>query len=104
MSPQWIVIGVLIALVYFIFIKKKPLASESTKKKADKLNDDDMIECKKCTKVDIYYMIKTFWKNKVDITLKDINDEIDGKFTSAEIMNHFRNTNNFNDVKHVFVK
>lgn len=48
MSPQWIVIGVLIALVYFIFIKKKPLASESTKKKADKLNDDDMVECKKC--------------------------------------------------------
>lgn len=48
MSPQWIVIGVLIALVYFIFIKKKPLAGENQKKKNDKLNDDDMVECKKC--------------------------------------------------------
>jgi len=50
MSPQWIVIGVLIALVYFIFIKKKPIAGENTKPKhkKDKLNDDDMVACQKC--------------------------------------------------------
>ncbi|PHR56389.1 MAG: hypothetical protein COA44_08515 [Arcobacter sp.] len=48
MSPQWIVIGVLIALVYFIFIKKKPLPGENQKRKNDKLNEDDMVECKKC--------------------------------------------------------
>jgi len=46
MSPQWIVVGVLIVLVYFIFIKKKPLPSE--KKKDDRLKEDDMVECKKC--------------------------------------------------------
>ena len=46
MSPQWIVVGVLIVLVYFLFIKKKPLPDEN--KKSDKLNDDDMVECKKC--------------------------------------------------------
>jgi len=51
MSPQWIVIGVLIALVYFIFIKKKPLSSErknKNDKKNNKASDDDMVECKKC--------------------------------------------------------
>jgi len=48
MSPQWIVIGVLIAVVYFIFIKKKPIAREKTTKKNDKLNDDDMVECHQC--------------------------------------------------------
>ncbi|MDF1880211.1 hypothetical protein JHD50_02645 [Sulfurimonas sp. MAG313] len=48
MSPQWIVIGVLIALVYFIFIKKKPLSSERKTKKNDTLSGDDMVECKKC--------------------------------------------------------
>lgn len=48
MSPQWIVIGVLIALVYFIYIKKKPLAGENQKKKNDKLSEDDMVECKEC--------------------------------------------------------
>lgn len=50
MSPQWIVVGVLIVLVYFLFIKKKPLASENTKSKKnkEKLNEDDMVECQKC--------------------------------------------------------
>jgi len=50
MSPQWIIVAVLIALVYFLFIKKKPLPSQNQKPKGnkDKLNEDDMVECKKC--------------------------------------------------------
>ena len=50
MSPQWIVVGVLIVLVYFLFIKKKPLPGENQKpkNKKDKLSEDDMVECKKC--------------------------------------------------------
>ena len=50
MSPQWIIVAVLIALVYFVFIKKKPLPGENNKPKSkkDKLNEDDMVECKKC--------------------------------------------------------
>ena len=50
MSPQWIVVGVLIVLVYFLFIKKKPLPGENQKpkNKKEKLNEDDMVECKKC--------------------------------------------------------
>jgi len=50
MSPQWILVIALIGLVYFLFIKKKPLAGENqkSKKKKDKLDDDDMVECKQC--------------------------------------------------------
>lgn len=50
MSPQWIIVAVLIALVYFVFIKKKPLPGENNKAKSkkDKLNEEDMVQCKKC--------------------------------------------------------
>ena len=49
MSPQWILVIVLIALVYFLFIKKKPLLGENQKpkKKKDK-ESDDMVACKTC--------------------------------------------------------
>ncbi len=49
MSPQWILIGVLILGVYFFFIKKKPLTSgkkEQTKEK--KADSAEMVECEKC--------------------------------------------------------
>ena len=49
MSPQWIVIIVLVALVYFLFIKKKPLTGNKGKKKTKKeMESDDMVACKKC--------------------------------------------------------
>jgi len=50
MSPQWILVVVLIALVYFFFIKKKPIAHKDQKNKnrSEKLEEDDMVECKKC--------------------------------------------------------
>ena len=50
MSPQWILVLVLIALVYFLFIKSKPLPREDkkSKKKKEGLDEDDMVECKKC--------------------------------------------------------
>lgn len=51
MSPQWIVVLVLIALVWFLFVKKKPLPNEkasTTKKKKEKLDEDDMVECISC--------------------------------------------------------
>ncbi len=49
MSPQWILIGVLILGVYFFFIKKKPLNSvKQTKKKEDTKESDEMVACKKC--------------------------------------------------------
>lgn len=50
MSPQWILVLVLIALVYFLFIKSKPLPGEDkkSKKKKERLDEDDMVECKSC--------------------------------------------------------
>lgn len=50
MSPQWILVIVLIALVYFFFIKKKPLPGESqnSKKRKEKSDEADMVECKSC--------------------------------------------------------
>jgi len=49
MSPQWILIGVLILGVYFFFIKKKPLSSQKTESKnSKKIESDEMVECKHC--------------------------------------------------------
>jgi uncharacterized protein len=49
MSPQWILIGVLILGVYFFFIKKKPLSSnKQTDKKEATKDGDEMVACKKC--------------------------------------------------------
>jgi len=36
-----------IGLVYFLFIKKKPLKNRQTKKR-EKLEGNDMVECKNC--------------------------------------------------------
>ena len=62
---------------------------------------DMKIEFKKCTCYDVYRMIKIFWKESIieDDIQKDIND----KYTSAEITNIFRSTDNFNDIKHYFI-
>ena len=49
MSPQWILVIVLIALVYFLFIKKKPLPGEVKKSKKKKEKEsDDMVACQTC--------------------------------------------------------
>ena len=49
MSPQWILIGVLILGVYFFFIKKKPLGTKKPEQTKNKKHDsDEMVECKKC--------------------------------------------------------
>lgn len=51
MSPQWILIAVLIGLVYFFLIKKKPLSYNTDNSKNSKkttTDEDDMVECKQC--------------------------------------------------------
>ncbi|MBW6487730.1 PP0621 family protein [Sulfurimonas sp.] len=50
MSPQWIVVIVLIAVVYFIFIKKKPQVQNKNQdaKKRDEIQSDEMVECSAC--------------------------------------------------------
>ena len=50
MSPQWILIAVLILGVYFFFIKNKPLSNSKKTQKSDKKkpDSDEMVECKNC--------------------------------------------------------
>ena len=47
---KWLLVIAVVGLVYFFFIKKKPLPEEgkTPKKKKEKFDEDDMVECKKC--------------------------------------------------------
>ena len=65
---------------------------------------DIKIEFKKCTRYDIYKMIKIFWKDDaIDVTEFNIKNELDDIYTSAEIINIFRSTDNFNDIINIFI-
>lgn len=64
---------------------------------------DIKLEFKKCTKNDIYEMIKIFWKDEFKYSFEEIKDDIDNKYTSAEIINIFRTTNNFENIKDFFI-
>ena len=65
---------------------------------------DIKIEFKKCTRYDIYKMIKIFWKDDaLDVTEDNIKNELDDIYTSAEIINIFRSTDNFNDIINIFI-
>jgi len=65
---------------------------------------DIKIEFGKCTVYDIYMMLKNFWKEEMtDITLGDIREEIDMSYTSAEVINIFRSSNNFNLIRNIFI-
>ena len=65
---------------------------------------DIKIEFKKCTRYDIYKMIKIFWKDDaIDVTEFNIKNELDDIYTSAEIINIFRSSDNFNDIINIFI-
>ena len=63
---------------------------------------DMKVEFKKCDTFDIYNMIKMFWK--VDIKYNMVRKELNYKYTSAEVIEIFRSTNNFNDIKDIFIE
>ena len=63
---------------------------------------DLLIECKKCDKDDIYNLIKNFWN--INIKFNSLRDDIEDKYTSAEIVNTFRSTDDFNDIKYLYIK
>jgi hypothetical protein len=46
-------------------------------------------------------MIEKFWEREV--TEEDILREIDGKYTSADIINIFRSTDDFETIKGMFM-
>ena len=64
---------------------------------------DIKIEFKKCTIDDIYQMIKLFWKEQCKFKKSEMNSEINDKYTSAEVINIFRSSDNFDDIKHFFL-
>jgi SpoVK/Ycf46/Vps4 family AAA+-type ATPase len=64
---------------------------------------DIKINFTKCSCYDIYMMIKSFWGDDIDITLKNINSELENKYTSAEIINIFRSSMDFKNIKHHFI-
>ena len=65
---------------------------------------DIKIEFGKCSRYDILMMIQMFWKNESDnLSLTDIKEDIEKIYTSAEVINIFRSSNDFNLIKKVFL-
>lgn len=63
---------------------------------------DIMINFTKLSKSDVCEFINTFWK--INIKTKNIKDDIECIYTSAELINIFRNTDNFDNIKSIFIK
>jgi len=61
---------------------------------------DIKINFKKCTCYDISKMIEKFWN--IVMPLETILPEIEGKYSSAEIINLFRSTDDFEYIRHEF--
>jgi len=62
---------------------------------------DIKLHFKKCSSYDVAKMIEKFWD--IEVPLEDILSEIDGKYTSADIINIFRSTDEFETIKSEFV-
>lgn len=63
---------------------------------------DLKINFTKYSKEDVRGIINKFWKKSIKI--EQIRDDVDNKYTSAEIINIFRNSNDFKDVREYFLK
>lgn len=63
---------------------------------------DLKINFTKYSKEDVKGIINKFWRKSIKID--QIRDDIDNKYTSAEIINIFRNSNNFKDIREYFLK
>jgi chaperone BCS1 len=63
---------------------------------------DIKLHFKKCSSYDVAKMIEKFWD--ISVRLEDISEEIDNKYTSADIINIFRSTDNFECVRKEFLR
>jgi ATP-dependent 26S proteasome regulatory subunit len=63
---------------------------------------DMKLHFKKCSSYDVARMIEKFWL--IEVPLEDILPEIDGKYTSADIINIFRTTDDFAKVRGEFIR
>jgi hypothetical protein len=62
---------------------------------------DIKLHFKKCSTYDVVKMIEKFWD--IDVLESSIIPELDGKYTSAEIINIFRSTDEFESVRGEFI-
>jgi len=62
---------------------------------------DIKLHFKKCSSYDVAKMIEKFWD--IEVPLEDILPEIDGKYTSADIINIFRSTDEFETIKSEYI-
>ena len=63
---------------------------------------DIKLHFKKCSCYDVAKMIEKFWD--IDVPPQDIKPDIDNKYTSADIINIFRSTDDFELVRDEFIK
>jgi hypothetical protein len=62
---------------------------------------DLKLHFKKCSVYDIAKMIETFWA--IEVPIDDLNPEMEGKYTSADIINIFRSTDSFENIRAEFI-
>ena len=60
---------------------------------------DIKIHFQKCSRYDVMKMIEKFWN--IAIPLQEILPEVEGKYTCAEIINLFRSTDDFSEIKEI---
>ena len=63
---------------------------------------DLKLHFKKCSSYDVAKMIEKFWS--IEVPLEEMKPEIDGKYTSADIINIFRSTDVFEHIKSEFLR
>ena len=64
---------------------------------------DIKLNFQKFTRYDVLRMIELYWTDVKTLKLEDIRPEVEMKYTSAEISNIFRSTNDFNSIKNLFI-
>jgi hypothetical protein len=62
---------------------------------------DLKLHFKKCSAYDVAKMIEKFWS--IEVPLEELKPEVDGKYTSADIINLFRSTDDFEHIKSEFL-
>ena len=62
---------------------------------------DIKIHFDKCTRYDLMRMINLFWDK--DFNENELLEELDMKYTSAELYNIFRSTTSFENIKKLFI-
>jgi hypothetical protein len=63
---------------------------------------DLKLHFKKCSAYDVAKMIEKFWS--IEVPLEELKPEVDGKYTSADIINLFRSTDDFEHIKSEFLR